>query len=403
MKIEKKRLIAVIGIFFVAIYSTLSVVRGYREKNAVKIVSFKTKTVEVYEKVKVSDLITFINGELVTDPNIDTSNIGKHEVNFQYRNYDNIKIDYSFEIKVVDKTKPVVVGRTISVEKGTDEDISKLVFCGDNFDRNPKCYIKGKYDLNKTGTYNVTFIGEDLSKNKSTTNLTIVVKEKTKESNNDNTNIDNLESKNFDDIIEKYKNKDTKIGIDISHWQGAINYKKAKKAGVEFVYIRVGRGNGVGKEYVLDDRFVEYIKGFNKVKIPVGVYFYSNANSKKDAEAEAKWILKQIKKYNVDLEIVFDWENWNYFQEYDLNFHDLTEMYKAFETVIEKNNHKALLYGSKYYLEEIFQDIDFPVWLAHYTENTDYSGEYKVWQICSNGKVNGIDDNLVDIDIMKNN
>ena len=70
---------------------------------------------------------------------------------------------------------------------------------------------------------------------------------------------------------------------------------------------------------------------------------------------------------------------------------------------IEKNNHKALLYGSKYYLEEIFQDIDFPVWLAHYTENTDYSGEYKVWQICSNGKVNGIDDNLVDIDIMKNN
>ena len=399
MKIDKKRLIIVIVLFFSAIYATFSVVREYRQKTAVKIVSLKTKTVEVYEDLKVSDLISFINGDLVTNPKIDTTTLGKKEVNFEYKNYNNIKIDYSFEIKVVDKTKPIVIGRTINVVKGTDEDISKQVFCGDNYDRNPKCYIKGNYDLNKTGTYNVKFIGEDSSKNKSSTDLTIIVREKSNGSSK--TNIDELESTSFDDVIEKYKNKDTKIGIDISHWQGDINYKKAKKAGVEFVYIRVGRGNGVGEEYVLDDRFIEYIKGFNKVKIPVGVYFYSNANSKKDAEAEAKWILKQIKKYNVDLEIVFDWENWNYFQEYDLNFHDLTEMYKAFESVIEKNNHSALLYGSKYYLEEIFTNIDFPVWVAHYTENTNYSGEYKVWQLCSNGRVDGIDDNLVDIDIMK--
>ena len=327
MKINKKRLLITIGVFFIAIISTLSVVKEYRQKTAVKIVSLKTKTIEVYEDVKVSDLISFINGELVTNPIIDATTLGKHEVNFVYKNYDNIKINYSFEINVVDKTKPIVIGRTINVDKGSNEDVSKMIFCGDNYDRNPKCYIKGEYDLKKTGTYNVKFIGEDSSNNKSTADVTIVVKEKSKgsESGGINTN-----STNFDDIIEKYKNKDTKIGIDISHWQGDINYKKVKKAGVEFVYIRVGRGNGVGAEYVLDDKFIEYIKGFNKVKVPVGVYFYSNANSKDDAEAEAKWVMKQIKKYNVDLEIVFDWENWNYFQEYNLNFHDLTEMYKAF-------------------------------------------------------------------------
>ncbi len=399
MKVDKKRLIIVIGVFFIAIYATLSVVREYRQENAVKIVNLKTNKVEVYEDLKVSDIISFINGELITDSKIDTTTIGKHEVNFEYKNYDNIKIDYSFEITVVDTTKPVVIGRTINVIKGSDEDVSKLVFCGDNYDRNPKCYIKGNYNLNKVGTYNVSFIGEDSSKNKSSANLTIVVREKNNSSGT--TNIDDLDSVSYDDVIEKYKTKDTKIGIDISHWQGDINYKKVKKSGVEFAYIRVGRGNGVGAEYVLDDKFIEYIKGFNKVKIPVGVYFYSNANSKEDAEKEAKWILKQIKKYDVDLEIVFDWENWNYFQEYDLNFHDLTEMYKAFEKVIEKNDHKALLYGSKYYLEEIFQNVDFPVWVAHYTEQTNYSGEYKVWQLCSNGRVNGIDDNLVDINIMK--
>ena len=58
-----------------------------------------------------------------------------------------------------------------------------------------------------------------------------------------------------------------------------FGFKEVKKSGVEFVYIRVGRGDGIGKDYVLDDKFVEYIKGFNKVKIPVGVYFYSDANN----------------------------------------------------------------------------------------------------------------------------
>ena len=90
------------------------------------------------------------------------------------------------------------------------------------------------------------------------------------------------------DNLEQYKNKNTEIGIDVSHWQGNINFKEVKKAGVEFVYIRVGRGDGIGKDYVLDDKFIKNIKGFNKVGIPVGIYFYSYANSKKDAIKEAK-------------------------------------------------------------------------------------------------------------------
>ena len=189
------------------------------------------------------------------------------------------------------------------------------------------------------------------------------------------------------------------VGIDVSKWQGKIDFNKVKESGVEFVYIRVGRGNGIGKEYVLDDRFKEYIKGFNKAKIPVGIYFYSNANSKEDAKKEAKWVLSKIKKYQVDLEIVFDWENWNYFQEYDLSFYSLTEIAKTFIKTVEKEGYQGMLYSSKNYLENIWFPLKSNIWLAHYTKKTDYEGSYKVWQICNDGKVDGINDNLVDIDI----
>ncbi len=58
-----------------------------------------------------------------------------------------------------------------------------------------------------------------------------------------------------------------------------------------------------------------------------------------------------------------------------------------------------MIYSSKSYLEDIWFPIEEKVWLAHYVDETDYPGKYKVWQICEDGKVSGIDDNLVDIDI----
>ena len=105
-------------------------------------------------------------------------------------------------------------------------------------------------------------------------------------------------------------------------------------------------------------------------------------------------------KYKVDLEIAFDWENWSSFQEFDLSFHKLTEVSNAFNKAVEKNGYKGMLYSSKNYLETIWSNEKYAVWLAHYTEQTDYQGKYKIWQISSNGKVSGLDDNLVDINIM---
>ena len=395
----KKVIILIVTIVLIIV--SINLYNNYKISHAKKIVELTTTEVETFSSVKLKDLISTINGKIVDNKKIDTTKIGKQEITFHYITDKNIKVPYTIEINIVDKTPPLIYQSSkysVTVNT-TKKELEESLFCGDNYDPNPKCTIEGDYDLNTTGEYNVTFKGVDSSNNISAHSFILKVKEK---SNNKNTssNSSYTEYTSFNDIVKEYKNNNTKIGIDISHWQGKIDYKKVKASGVEFVYIRVGRGNGIGEDYVLDDKFEEYIKGFNKVKIPVGVYFYSNANSKEDAIKEAKWVLSKIKKYQVDLEIVFDWENWDYFQEYDLSFFSLTEMAKAFINTVEKAGYKGMLYSSKYYLENIWFPLKSNIWLAHYINQTNYEGQYQVWQICDDGKVDGIADNLVDINIM---
>ena len=395
---NKKILIIVIVIFSSLLITIGSVFlyQKYKVAHAVKIVNIKMHEVEVYSDVMLSDLITSMNGHLIKDKKINTDMLGSYEVAFDYINDDDIKVNYSFSINVVDKTPPMISKPNVyNVNVNYDGNIEKDLFCGDNYDDNPKCYIEGEYDISKIGKYNVTFVGVDSSNNESRHNFVLNVRKKPKSSTSNNNSF-----VNFSDLVEKYKTDKTKMGIDISHWQGNIDFQKVKEAGVEFVYIRVGRGNGIGGEYVIDKKFEENIEGFNKVGIPVGVYFYSFANSVQDATEEAKWVLQHIKNYDVDLEIVFDWENWSSFQEFDLSFKKLTNLASSFGKVVKNKGYQAMLYSSKNYLENVWYPVDFPVWLAHYTDNTDYSGEYKVWQLCNNGRVDGIDDNLVDIDIM---
>jgi len=77
----------------------------------------------------------------------------------------------------------------------------------------------------------------------------------------------------------------------------------------------------------------------------------------------------------------------------------LTEIAKSYLSVIEDAGYEGMLYSSKNYLENVWYKTKYPVWLAHYTDKTNYEGEYKVWQLCANGRVSGINGN-VDINVM---
>ena len=368
----------------------------YRIKHAIIKVELSTNQIEVYQPgMKLNMFLKELNGELVTNPKIDTSEIGTQTVHFKYINEENLPIEYSVDFEIVDMTPPMIfMSKSKTITQGYDSDLSKDLFCGDNYDPNPVCTIEGTYDVNTPGTYDLVFTGEDSSGNKSSNAFTLTVRRK---SNSSGGGGGSSSYTDFNEIRETYKGENTHFGIDISHWQGDINFQRVKDAGVEFVYIRIGRGDGIGKDYVEDNKYLQNLKGFNDVGIPVGVYFYSNANSSKDAEKEAKWLLEKTKGFKVDLEYVYDWENWGDFQYYDFSFYGLKQSYQAFRKTIEKAGKKAMLYGSKSYMESVW-DSPSGIWLAHYTSQTNYMGNYKVWQLCDDGKVSGIN-GYVDLDI----
>ena len=389
----KKKIIIISLIFILLIFTTIGGIYFYnkwRIANAKIIVELVDNLkIEAYSEAKLSDFIKSINGEIIKDIQINTQKLGQKPINFKYINDDNIEVSYSFSVEVIDTIPPLIFsGTSLTVEKGYDGNLAKELFCGDNYDDNPKCEIIGNYDGNVIGTYPLTFSGTDSSGNVSKTEFNLIIKEPTNSTTQ-------TTYKNFSDIVAKYKTEKTKIGLDVSRWQGDIDFKQVKEAGVEFVFIRVGSQKGIGGEFYIDPKFEQNIKGFQEVGIPVGIYFYSYADSNKAAKKEAEWIIEQLKPYKIELPVVFDWENWSFYQEFNKSFYNLTEMANTYLSTLEKAGYKGMLYSSKNYLEKVWFKTKYPTWLAHYTEETTYD----VWQLCNNGKIPGIQGS-VDINVM---
>ncbi len=370
----------------------------YRLEHAIIKVTLKDALeVEVYSKAKVSDFLEEINGTLVKDESIDTTKVGKQEITFHFINEENLKVPYTFTITVMDNTPPTIrLGRNYSVPKNYEGSIEEDIFCGDNYDDDPSCTIEGEYDVTTVGSYALTYVAKDSNENETTQDFILNVYEPSSSSKEGSSTPSYTD---FNEVVATYKNDNTKIGIDVSHWQGDIDFEKVKDAGVEFVFIRVGTSNGIGGDYILDRKFKQNIEGFLEADIPVGIYYYSYANSVKQAKKDAEWVLKQIKDYDITLPIAFDWESWGSFQEFNLSFYHLTEVATTFLEEIEKEGYEGMLYSSKTYLESIWYETPYQTWLAHYTDETNYQKDYKVWQLCNDGQVEGIE-GAVDINVM---
>ncbi len=378
-------LILVIGIFL------YHYIRIKTAKIAIRLAD--NLTAEFNSEVRVSDFISSINGKIIDNYKIKTTKLGSKKVEFKFINDEKIKLKYSFDIQVVDTEKPVVLLKDrYNVEVGSDIDLEKTILCGDNYDKNPRCFIDGEYDLNVVGEYNLLYKAIDSSGNTLEKPFVLNVSSLANAKNEEKETL-------FSDVLNNYKTANNKIGLDISKWQGNIDFQKIKKAGVEFLMLRVGGTRGNNGKFFVDEKFISNIKKANKEKIPVGIYFYSYASSSSQAKKEAEWVIKKIKKYNIDLPIAYDWEHWHDFNEYNLSFFGLSSMAETFMKTIEKAGYKGMLYSSKAYLENIWFETKYDTWLAHYTAETDYNKDYKMWQICSNGHIDGIN-GPVDIDIM---
>ena len=362
--------------------------------------------VPVYSKLKVKDLIASIDGKVITNKTLNTEELGKQEVSFVYKNKNNKEKRGVFTIDVVDEEKPLVwLSGSYSARVGSNLNLEDEIFCADNYDSNPTCKIEGTYDLNTAGTYNLTYVATDSNKNEERINFTLNVYEPAPATTTQTPEAEEQREEvvtAFNDVVTTHKDENTEIGIDVSKWQGDIDFKKVKDAKATFVMIRVGSQQGVDGEYVLDPYFKQNIENALANDLKVGVYFYSYANSKKEARKQATWVLDQIKDYEITLPIAFDWECYNSFNQMELSLFGLNEVAESFLEKVEDKGYDGMLYGSKNYLNSIWKYHDYDVWLAHYTDQTDYDSHYIMWQLCQDGRIDGIN-TAVDINVLYKN
>ena len=124
-------------------------------KNAIIKITYKDDlSTEFLSKVKISDFIEDINGTIINDYQIDTTNIETKKINYEYINEEGIKLKQSFNLNIVDKTPPLIwLNSTYSIAVGSKDNLIQNILCGDNLDSNPNCYIEGEYDLNTVEKY----------------------------------------------------------------------------------------------------------------------------------------------------------------------------------------------------------------------------------------------------------
>jgi len=191
-------------------------------------------------------------------------------------------------------------------------------------------------------------------------------------------------------------------GIDVSVYQGDIDWKKVKAAGIEYVFIRIGgRGSTNGTLYTDDNAQTNY-KGAKAAGLQVGAYFFSQAISKEEARQEAIFALNQVRNWQLDLPLVYDWE----WQEKgsrtdDMTGRLLTACTQAFCQVIEEAGIQPMIYFNASLgldMLELEQLQQYPFWLAMYDGVMDFPYRVDFWQYSDSGNVDGIE-GAVDLNI----
>lgn len=183
-------------------------------------------------------------------------------------------------------------------------------------------------------------------------------------------------------------------GIDVSTWQGTINWSKVAAAGVEFVIIRGGyRGVTYGK-LAEDAMFESNIKGAKAAGLKVGVYIYSQAITVEEGIEEAQYLLDLVEGYDIDLPLVIDYEYYNTdgrLYNAKLSRREATDICLAFCDTVEAAGYDSMVYANASMLNDnLYRDELDRVWLAHYTKKTSYSGDYEFWQCSQWGSVSGV-------------
>ena len=183
------------------------------------------------------------------------------------------------------------------------------------------------------------------------------------------------------------------MGIDVSKYQGKVDWEQVKQAGYDFVMIRVGyRGYGKAGTMRPDDWAKRHYKGAKEAGLQVGAYFFSQAVNEEEAREEALYALELTEGWELELPIVYDWEYIEEGRAAEVDIDTLTQCAKAFCQEISDVGRRTMIYVSPWFGNlHLDQLEDYPQWLARYTDVLDYPYRFEMWQYTSSGTVPGVE------------
>lgn len=204
---------------------------------------------------------------------------------------------------------------------------------------------------------------------------------------------DKQEIKNRQKIKPNKPSKERMVGIDISKWNGDIDWKAVKEAGIEFVIIRAGYGTGY-----IDPYFKQNIEAAIDNDMLIGVYWFSYSHTYQGAKAEAEKCYKTIKKYkkHIDLPVFWDFEydSVNYARNHghSISKKQASVMADTFCTTIKNKGMRAGIYTNMDYVRNYFTSevlSKYHVWIAQWTSSCTYKEHYIIWQCTDKYYING--------------
>ena len=184
-------------------------------------------------------------------------------------------------------------------------------------------------------------------------------------------------------------------GIDVSEYQGDIDWNRVWEAGVGFAFIRLGyRGYGEGN-IRLDQTYKQNIENAQAAGIDIGVYFFSQAINEKEAEEEADFVLKHLKGYELRLPVVYDPERIGTAEARtdSVSGEQFTKNTKVFCEKLKQAGYRVMVYSNmawEAYEYDLEQLAEYPIWYADYAARPQTPYNFEYWQYSSEGTVPGI-------------
>jgi len=203
---------------------------------------------------------------------------------------------------------------------------------------------------------------------------------------------------------------DTTIGIDVSEFQGNIDWAEAAQSGIDFVMVRVGyRTSGTGE--IREDACARYnLQEAGANGIHLGAYFFSTAVTEEEAREEAEWMSQILAGYPITYPVAYNCEGFQNqsSRQYGMTVDERSHLAEVFLDEMEANGYTGMFYAARNELTDNLLwntdtlELKYRIWVAQYaayvTDRPDYTGKYAMWQYTNQGSVPGID-GPVDLDM----